>query len=135
MALRHLTIERVEHRNKQTKAKPGFIKMQLVCRDAKSETGKTPVFFQVKAEDKTKAIVAANAKFKVGQVIAARSQDILTEEGVKATVWQYYSSSEEAIEEAFLNNEAAQLRLAEAKAKAAIATPTHSEEEIANLLS
>ena len=109
--------------------------MQLICRDAKSETGKTPVFFQVKAADKEKAIAAAGAKFKTGQVVAARSQDIQTAEGVKATVWIYYSSSEEALEEAFLNNEAAQMRLAEAKAKAAIVAPAHTEEEIANLLS
>lgn len=135
MALRHLTIERIEYRNKQTQVKAGFVKMQLVCRDAKSETGKTPVFFQVKAADKEKAIAAAGAKFKIGQIVAARSQDIQTAENAKATVWQYYSTSEEALEEAFLNNEAAQMRLAEAKAKAAIATPTHSEEEIANLLS
>lgn len=135
MALRHLTIERIEYRNKQTKVKPGFIKMQLICRDAKSETGKTPVFFQVKAADKEKAGAAAEAKFKVGQVVAARSQNILTAENVKATVWIYYSSSEEALEEAFLNNEAAQMRLAEAKAKAAIAAPAHTEEEIVDLLS
>lgn len=134
MALRHLTIERIEYRNKQTKVKPGMVKMQLICRDAKSETGKTPVFFQVKAADKEKAIAAAGAKFRTGQVVAARSQDIQTAEGVKATVWQYYSTSEEALEEAFLNNEAAQMRLAEAKAKAAIAAPAHTEEQIAELL-
>ena len=134
MALRHLTIERIEYRNKQTQVKSGMVKMQLICRDAKSETGKTPVFFQVKAADKAKATTAAEAKFKVGQKVAARSQDILTAEGVKATVWQYYSSSEEALEEAFLNNEAAQMRLAEARAKAALSAPVHTEAEIAELL-
>lgn len=134
-AVRQLMIEKIKVRVKQTKVKDGFVKMQLICKDSKSETGRTPVFFQVQADDEIKAMEAATARFKIGSIVAAREQSVTTAENEVVKVWQYYSSGEEYNNERFLNDEAAQLRVAEATAMAKLAVRKHSEAELAAMLS
>ena len=133
-SMKHLVIDRIEVRRTQNKVKAGFVKMQLICRDSTAKSGKTAVFFQVQAADDAEALVAAKAKFKNGDEVAARAQMVENMAGQTVETWHYYATTEEVNREEFLNNRAAQARLAEAKALANIAPRQYTEQQLAEKL-
>lgn len=133
-SMKHLVVSSVAVRPSQNQVKEGFVKMQLICRDSTAESGRTPVFFTIKAVDDVAALAAAKAKYRPGDEIAARKQTVVTANEETVDVWQLYATTEEVNREEYLNDRAAQLRLSEAKTMAAIAPRQYTEEQLADRL-
>lgn len=133
--MKHLVISKITKRKTQRKVEDNMHRIQLICKDAASETGVTVVFTKVKADTAEKALAEAAKIFPIGTRIAARPQEVIPADGTApVTTWHYFDTSANALQELQLSNEAFQLRLMEAKALASIATRKHSEAELAAML-